>query len=166
MKPFVLPISLFAVLAGATTAAPKFELAKSASSVRAVDNDVQQTIPAAMATVNPCNSDAVALTGELHIVAHSTTSDGGILHGYYSVNSRFSGVGVPSGKTYQGSEDYLDDFTVGDGSAFVESVSQDFHLTSQTSEDNYTVKVHMKITINANGVPTAEITDFNSYCGG
>lgn len=159
MNRFALPAAVITLVAATIAAAPSVQKA-------APDTDENYTIPSALATVNPCNGDAVALVGDLHFLVHTTDSNNGNIHGYYSFNGRYSGVGVPSTLNYQGSEDYLDDYTITNGAAFVESVSQDFSLVSQTGQDNYWVRVHYKITITANGVPSAEITDFNSYCTG
>lgn len=161
MKRFAIPLTVAALFATTVAATPRLRSLQPKADV--VEN---YTLPSAIATVNPCNDDAVPLVGTLHFLVHATTSENGNIHGYYSFTGRYDGVGVPSGLKYQGREDYLDDYTITNGAAFVETISQDFALISQTSAYNYTLRVHFKITINANGVPTAEVTDFTTTCGG
>jgi hypothetical protein len=166
MKQVLLPVTVWALLASGgidTTAA-----SNSASRVRTrvADSEVQQTIPSVLSTVNPCNGDAVELTGELHILVHFTDATNGSIHGYTALNSRYSGTGVPSLLSYQGSDDILDDFTFGSTSAFVQTTFVDQDLQTQTGVDNYHLRLHLKITINSNGLPTAEVLDFSTTCNG
>lgn len=130
------------------------------------DMDVNQTEPSALATVNPCNNDAVALTGTLHTVLHTTDANSGNTHYYIDFTSSYSGTGAPSLVNYQGSTRTLNDFTTNDPYPIIYTIYQDVQLQSQTSIDNYTLSIHVKFTINANGVVTASIEDFTDRCGG
>jgi hypothetical protein len=130
------------------------------------DTDVNQTEPSAIVAGNPCNGDAVELVGTLHILLHSTDAGSGNQHIYSDFTSSYSGVGEPSGVTYNGSTRTLDDFTTNAPYPIVYHSYQDLQLKSQTNVDNYTLKINFKITINANGIPTATIDDFSSTCNG
>jgi hypothetical protein len=158
-KVFILPVGILMLAATAGAA-------KHPRQIAAVDNDVNETIPSAVATVNPCNGDAVALTGEIHLLGHSNTSTSGIEHYYLSSNARYSGTGAPSLVNYQGSIDDMLEFTIGSGSATTETVHQDMTLNSQTGADNYHMSFKLHVTFRPDGTPTAEVSDVETRCNG
>ena len=166
MKQALLPVAVWALLASGGIDGTIAANSSSSARKKAADSEVQQTIPSVLSTVNPCNGDAVQLTGELHILVHFTDATNGSIHGYVSINSRYSGTGVPSLLGYQGSDDILDDFTMGATSAFVQTTFIDQDLQTQTGVDNYHLRLHIKITLNSNGLPTAEVLDYGTTCNG
>jgi hypothetical protein len=128
--------------------------------------DLNQSVPSALATVNPCNGDAVALTGTTHVLVHSTEARNGNLHFYTDVGSSYSGLGVPSAVKYTGTAVDRTDFTTNGPYPVVEGIYNEVTLRSATSVANYTLRLHFKITINSAGLPTAEVDDFTTRCGG
>lgn len=130
------------------------------------DSDFNQTDPSALASSNPCNNDAVELAGTLHTLIHSTDAGSGNQHIYTDFTGSYSGLGEPSGATYQGSTRTLNDFTTNNPYPIVTDFFQDIVLISNGSAPNYTLRIHVKLTINANGVPTADVEDFSETCTG
>ena len=108
----------------------------------------------------------VALTGTVHILIHSTTSASGNQDIYTDFTSSYSGIGEPSGVNYNGSTRTLQENTINGPLPFIFDLYQDELLQSQTSAQNFTLRFHFKITIDANGVATANIEDFTNKCGG
>jgi hypothetical protein len=130
------------------------------------DLDLNQSVPSALGTYNPCNGDAVALTGTTHVLVHSTEARTGNFHFYIDVGSSYSGMGLPSSVKYQGTAVDRQDFITNGPFPVVASLYNEVTLRSATSEANYTLRLHFKITINSGGLPTAEIDDFTTKCGG
>ena len=58
---------------------------------------------------NECNGDVVALTGETHILIHSTQSTAGPASYFLDYSSKYDGIGLPSGVKYKGSTNRLFD---------------------------------------------------------
>jgi hypothetical protein len=162
MRYLLLATTVVALAACADSTAPS--ALRAGPGVR--DMDINETEPSALATSNPCNGDGVELVGTLHVVIHSTTATSGNQHIYSDFTSSYSGVGTPSALSYNASTRTLEDFTTNAGFPIVYFVYQDIQLQSQTSADNWTVKVGFKITINANGIPTATIDNFSNTCNG
>jgi hypothetical protein len=155
-------VTLFAATACADSTAPRTLRAGNPLA----DADFNETEPSAMVTQNPCNSDVVELAGTLHILLHSTTATSDNQHFYLDLTSDYSGLGEPSAVTYTGGTRTLNDFTTNASYPIVYDSYQDILLHSSTNEDNYALRVHFKITINANSVPTATIDDVSQTCTG
>ena len=130
------------------------------------DVDLNQTFPSALAITNPCNGDLVVLTGQDHFLIHSTEATSGNFEFYSDISSNYSGAGALSGVSYQGSRDVFFDFSSQAPFPFVFTFANDLLLQSATGVDNFKLRLHMHITINADGVPTASVDDFTTTCNG
>jgi hypothetical protein len=164
----------FALLAGtvllgacsdATAPASRFHgLATPTSATN--DLDLNQTVPSALAAVNPCNGEPVALIGSTHFLIHSTEARSGNYHFYIDIRSTYSGPGVVTQVKYQGTAVDVTDVTTNNPFPIVESLYNEVTLRSATSVLNWTLRLHFKVTFNATGVPTAEMVDYTARCGG
>ena len=130
------------------------------------DMDVNQTVPAALATVNPCNGDAVALTGTLHFIIHTTTATSGTQQFYIDFTSNYSGTGLPSGVNYQATTHQLEEFSTRDPYPIVYRFYVDEHLLSATGVNNYDMTTQYHVTINNDGTVTAVVDNTDSKCTG
>ena len=131
-------------------------------------NDMSQneTVPSAFVAYNPCNGDAVALTGTLHIQVNYTTSASLNQHYTIDLTGQYSGVGVPSLVNYNGNTRNFDSFSSQNPLPIEETMISTYSVTSATGEDNFSVTVQYKVTINSLGVPTAETQFIRSACTG
>jgi hypothetical protein len=127
---------------------------------------VNETTPSALATANPCNNDAVALAGDSHVVITSTQAASGNFTAYVDISSRYTGVGAPSGLQYTGTDVTHDEFLVANPLPFEETILQEFHLRSQTGADNYLLRLQYHVTVNSQGVLTAEVLNPTTSCTG
>src|SRR6266536_5379347 len=78
----------------------------------AADTDANETFPSAISTVNPCNGEVVALTGENHLLVHTTEPTSGNFELYFDLSSNYVGTGLTTGVGYQGSEDIFNSFSL------------------------------------------------------
>lgn len=162
MKYVALAASILTLAACSDSTSPRSLQPPPGASKEVVQN---QTLPFAMATTNPCNGDAVALTGTTHILVEQTQNDNG-LHLTFDETSHFTGVGVPSGLTYNSDDRTLDTINWNGGFPVEETFVAEHHLISQTGADNYTVGIHSHYTINSNGTLTADPTYEWDRCDG
>lgn len=132
----------------------------------AKDTDFNETEPSALATVNPCNNDAVELTGTLHLLIHTTEATSGNTEIYLDVTTNYAGTGAPSLLNYQGGTRTLKNLSIQGDAPFVLTLYQDIQLQSQTGADNFLESVAIHITVNANGVPTADVERQSERCNG
>ncbi len=163
MRNYLLGAALLTAAACSDTTTPKNALRPMGAS-----NDVDQTqkIPSALATINPCNGDAVELTGTLTVIVHATTSTSGNQHAFYSLTGTYSGLGLPSGAKYTGQTQNKESFSSNDPYPIVDDMIAVFTVRSAGSTANFIVRVHYHVTINANGVPTVDSQEVSNSCNG
>src|SRR5438552_414018 len=97
------------------------------------DVDINQTFPSALVITNPCNNDVVALTGQDHLLIHSTEATSGNFEFYMDLSSNYAGFGTPSGVSYQGSQDAFSSVSAQNPLPIVLTISNDILLQSATS---------------------------------
>jgi hypothetical protein len=133
---------------------------------RSQNQIVNETTPTAVTVTNPCNADLVALTGQTHTVIHITQASSGNYSADVDVSSTYTGLGAPSGLSYQGSDTFHDQFLVANPLPFEETILEEIHLRSQTNAGNYTLRAQFHFTVNANGVLTADVENPTTRCDG
>lgn len=151
---------LLSACADVTAPAPRLQPVKPANAVNST------TVPSVLETVNPCNGDAVTLTGTLTTTTRDDASASGNQHSSSSIVGSYSGVGVPSGVDYTARTENTETFHSNNPYPMVDEVSSVYRIISATSADNYTVRVRQRVTINANGVPTVDTYTIKSSCNG
>lgn len=128
-----------------------------------VEND---KVPAALTTTNPCNGDVVVLTGTSHVMVKQMQLPNGTFHLDLDVISQYTGVGVPSGLSYQGTSRDSDHFTSNTGFPVTESFVSEVSLRSSGKGANYSAGIKSDYTINANGEVTANHAHETDRCNG
>lgn len=120
-------------------------------------------------TMNTCSTpvDAVALSGELHIVV-TTTSNGG---GGYDVRSDsnteyVTGVGLVTGDAYTSSSEDVNEYTVGGPFPETDTVTDRYELISKGSNGNLYMDATFQETIPADGIPVVTLDNVSSACHG
>ncbi len=105
----------------------------------------------------------VLLSGELHILNHTTVDANGGLH----VKSHFqpqgiTGVGDVTGDKYQGTGVTQEEFNlkIGETDSFVNN----YRMIGQGPGNNFLVHENVHVTYNANGTLTADVDNFRAEC--
>jgi hypothetical protein len=130
------------------------------------------TAPFSSEKYNSCSNELVVLSGEQHILLHSTIDSSGGLHFTIAMNiDQVRGLGVPSGTSYVGTSASSDTGhnIVGKG-PFVGpaeiTATSEFNMISQGAEPNFLAHVTSHITVNAQDQVTAVVSDFTIECRG
>jgi hypothetical protein len=114
--------------------------------------------------LNLCNGEAVAYSGTVHVVLHTTTDSAGGQHSTMQVNISATGTGGTTGATYQGHEtDLVPSFNFTNG-AFEQTVATHFELIGQGQVPNFRIDGIEHITVNANGTVTATFLNLTTAC--
>jgi len=132
------------------------------------EHDVVQDFPWATPEENPCNDDMVAVTGSTHVVFSSTFDNSGGIHWSEHFSSRGTGVGAPpSSLNYTVSEQTTDSQQDPEGDQSTQLYEERLLVKASNPRMNYLRHTLFKLTINANGVPTAFFDrSFNKCDGG
>lgn len=126
-----------------------------------------ETLTLNSTTVNLCNGDTITLTGQVHIVTHTTTDSNGGSHVKTHQNFEdVSGTGTLV-LTYRGVSS--NNHTVNNNGS---NLQQEFtsvnrvRLISQGPSDNYKLDITIHTTINANGEATSTVNNVSTTCTG
>lgn len=156
---------LFALLSAALLASPAPQTFAAVAQATTVTTN--ETLTLNTTTVNLCNGDTVTLTGEVHIVTHTTISSNGNSH--VKTHQNFEGV-TGTGTlllTYRAVS--TNNHTVNNNG---NNAQQEFttvnrvRLISQGPSDNYKLDITIHSTINANGDATSTVTNVSTTCVG
>jgi len=112
-----------------------------------------------------CTGDVVAISGVSHFLLITTDDGSGGFHLSSRVNSTGTGLGAPSGFIYNAK----DDFTYSSMSTIPGATirqEEDVMILGPASVDNYIHHMIFKLTIDANGVPTASFDRSYTKCVG
>jgi hypothetical protein len=102
-----------------------------------------------------------------HVVSHVTSDNSGGFHEVFHFNTQaLEGTGLTTGTKYVGR--FSDTFTFNVKPPFPSELTAvgTFTLNSLGQAPNFLVHSTIHLTVNANGVPTAEFAHFNSECTG
>lgn len=126
-----------------------------------------ETIPFTSTIVNPCNSDAVTFSGNLHITNHVTTDSSGGTHVKTHINYQgASGTGAPSGATYRVMTTSNTTDNDSDTPQNEVTVVQVINLIGQGNVPNFRLFMTFHVTINANGQTTSVHEGTTARCSG
>src|SRR5262245_9449841 len=122
-------------------------------------------VPFATAVLIPCVPEVVVLTGELHILtAQEVDSDGGIHIKTHFQPQGISGVGSLTGAKYQGTggtQEHINDHS---SPALEDTFVNNFRIIGQGPDNNFLVHTTFHVTINADGVVTADVLNSSTEC--
>lgn len=152
---FVATLALLTLLAGAVSA--------SAQATTEIERFVD---PFVFDSTNPCNGEAVVVTGELRITLRTTFDANGGFHSSFTlVPSGVRGVGE-SGALYKAVGGQRDHFNITSSGTLTDTFTSVFNLVSQGGGDNFVDQVTIHITFNANGDVTADVFSGQTECRG
>ena len=130
------------------------------------------TVPFISEKYNSCSNELVVLSGEEHILLHSTVDTSGGLHFTIEMNiDQVRGLGLSSGTSYVGTSASSDTGhnIIGRGS-FVGpaemTATNEFNMISKGAQPNFLAHLTSHITVNAQGQVTAVVADFSIDCRG
>jgi len=122
-------------------------------------------IPIVILTLIPCVPETVILTGELHaLVTQEVDSDGGIHIKTHFQPQGISGVGSVTGVKYQGTGVTQEHFNIHSGLAIEDTFVNNFRMIGQGPGNNLLVHTTFHVTVNANGVVTADVLNTSTEC--
>ena len=143
-----------------SAAVPQFAAATSTTST---------IVPFATVTFVPCANggagEAVLLTGNLHVLLHTTISNSGNAH--FKVHFQpqgVSGVGLTTGDNYQGTGVTQPEANFNDPLPVTRTFINNFRIIGQGTGNNLLVHQNAHLTINANGEVTATVSNTSVEC--
>jgi hypothetical protein len=117
---------------------------------------------------NPCHSEFVMLTGTMHVKVHSTVGSDGRMHVEATVSdASVKGVTLAGVRYVENSTETSttnDSADTAPSEATVTANSNLIRLGEDGTVDDYRVRSIVHMTIDANGVPTADKSDATAYC--
>lgn len=127
----------------------------------------EQRVPITPTYPHPCvpADGMIAFSGYLHTVITATAdANGGVHLGVQVKETSLTGVGVVTGRLYRASSELHQ--TVNDrGSApLTTTVTDHFRITGSGPDDNFFMRMTTHLTVNANGVPTADVAHADMEC--
>ena len=112
-----------------------------------------------------CSGETVIISGESHVVVHSTTNSAGQVLLSTHIQFHLDGE-TPGGNRYIANETVEGTETFNPSDAYhLTSVGQ-LHLVAQGSADNLVVRTIIHTTVNANGEITNVTFEFDTQCQG
>jgi hypothetical protein len=141
----------------AAYAKPAFDLAS---------GPIALDVPWVVDETNPCNDDEVTGQGKTHIVFSSTLDASGGKHDTFDISDSGSGVGLPSGSNYRVVDKTITSNQDPDGLQVTYKEEHQIVMAAPNPAINYTRHVLIKLTFNADGVPTADVAWMFNKCGG
>jgi hypothetical protein len=141
------------------------------ASAQAITNTTNLSVPINILVFVPCanggTGEFVQLSGDLHILFHTTIGDSG----HVEIKAHFqpqgvSGVGLTTGDKYQatGVTQQTTTFDSVDGFPFETTFVNNFRIIGQGLGNNFLVHQTFHVTVNANGEVTAFVTNTSVEC--
>jgi hypothetical protein len=122
-------------------------------------------VPITIVVDIPCAPDIVILSGELHtLVTQVVDSNGGIHIKSHSQPQGISGVGLLTGAKYQATGVTQEHFNDHPGLPLEDTFVNNFRIIGQGPGNNFLVHTTLHITVNANGVVTANVINARTDC--
>lgn len=107
--------------------------------------------------------ETVLLSGNLHILTHTTIDATGGFHTKYHFQPQgVSGVGMTTGTMYRGTG--VSQGTVNGKVGLQETIVNNFRVIGQGRGNNLLIHSVFHITVNANGEVTATVDKFSEVC--
>lgn len=122
-----------------------------------------ERVPLALTVFIPCVPETVTVTGELHIVSHTTVNPDGSFHVVSHFNPQgVSGIGDVTGNKYQGTGVTQTTFNINVGQTF--TFVNNFRFIGQGPGNNSTIHQNVHTTVNANGEVTSTVDNLTVRC--
>ena|SRR5437016_7197176 len=118
-------------------------------------------LPLGGGDMNPCNNfEAITFTGGHDIEINRFSTNGGF-HFFVKTTTGGKGVGT-SGDSYTVNE--TEEFGFNVTGAFESTNGNDKHVISQSRTQDFRFHMNLHITVNANGIPTANVDNVSTRC--
>ena len=125
----------------------------------------QENIPFSGVLFNPCNGEQVAAEGSFHNVTRVDTDASGGSHFFFHQNAHLSGIGLTTGARYTLATT-THEFSYNQPFTTVQAANVPFQFVAQGNIPNFEAVFQFHITINHEGVVTAEIANIEESCQG
>jgi len=126
---------------------------------------INAQVPFAMAVLIPCVPEDVVLTGELHIlITQQEDSNGGLHVKTHFQPQGISGEGAVTGAKYQGTGVTQEHFNIHPGPQIEDTFVDNFRIIGQGPGNNLLVHTTIHVTVNADGVVTANVSNDSAEC--
>jgi hypothetical protein len=138
-----------------------------ASQAQAQETIINQRTPITFAATNPCTLESVVVEGTFHFISKVTEDESGGLHTVTHITTIGHGV-TPDGVRYTVQDRNNAHNKLDLESADNSTLIANFHVVRQgddtPTEDDYILRVTFHLTENANGEPTAMVSNVESEC--
>jgi len=113
----------------------------------------------------PCAAEIAFITGDLHvIIAEEMDSNGGVHLKSHFQPQGISGVGLLTGVKYQATGVTQEHTNIHSSLAFEETFVNNFRIIGQGPDNNLLVHITIHVTVDANGVVTADVLNSSVDC--
>jgi hypothetical protein len=166
MKHFFSLIAIACMTAGCADSVTDLRDSDVTPSFAAVAQTSNLIVPIAITVGIPCAGEIVQLTGTLHLQNHLTLDDAGGAHfKTHAQPQGISGDGLISGDKYQGTgvTQEHDNFNAG-GLPIALTFVNNFRIIGQGSGNNLLIHTTAHLTVNENGVVTANVSNASAEC--
>jgi len=123
------------------------------------------SVPFAALVGIPCAPDIALISGELHVlISQEVDSNGGIHLKSHFQPQGIDGVGLLTGDKYQATgvtQEHTNDHS---GNAFEDTFVNNFRIIGQGIGNNFLVHTTFHVTVDANGVVTADVLNSSVDC--
>jgi hypothetical protein len=157
---------LLLLLAGCADSAPLRLLGPGEARLQASASTTTEKVPVDIYSFVPCAmggvGETVHLTGTLRQVTHVTINRNHATYMTHVNPQGLGGVGLSSGLKYRGTGVSKSVLTIGVGQT--QTLVENFRLIGQGPGNNLLLHENLHVTVNANGVVTAEHDNFSFEC--
>jgi hypothetical protein len=112
----------------------------------------------------PGCTEEVDLSGTFHDSSKFLVGPNGKLLFRFHINAKGTGVGQTTGSTYQWNDRLFDITNVAPGGAFTFILNDHTRLIGQGTVPNLDIRAKIKVTVNANGDVTVDVSRFEAIC--
>ena len=131
---------------------------------QATTNTTSTTTPFQFTIAPSCAGELIEVSGNMHTVTRVTTTPSGQTSTEFHLNLEGSGTGLTTGNHYQFGQETTDIFNDHDSPAIEFTFVEMVRVISSGSDNNFRLRTHIHVTINANGETTVSIMDSERVC--
>ena len=125
----------------------------------------EQRVPFTTSYGDPCTMEPIAFTGYMSTRISTTLDASGGIHFNVSIDqTSLSGVGTLSHNDYHASSEYHNVENTEGPAPLTTTVVDNFRILGPDPKDNFIFHMNSHLTVNANGVPTAQVDNVQADC--
>lgn len=111
-----------------------------------------------------CQGELIAVTGQRHVVTHTTVTEQGLTSTVFHLNLHGSGIGLVSGRDYQFTQTSTRVFNRRTPAPIEFTLSETIHVVSAGSADDFRARTLVHVTVSATGETTAQVLSIDRVC--